>query len=218
MVAVSSTSPAMPPLGFRGVHETVVKKSRFIATVARVDGQAEARAVVAEVRRAYPDARHHCVAWSVETNGVATSHSSDDGEPAGTAGVPMLKVLLQAGLVNIAVVVTRYFGGIKLGASGLTRAYGGAVSAAIGTMPLVARQVQGLWELDVPMAQAAKVAGDLRRAGAVIIEQTYDADSARLVFRHEDDPANLVAQATQGTCQAHCLGTATVEVALPAPG
>jgi len=87
MPGIVATMPAMPPLGFRAVSETVIKKSRFIATVARCDSQAEARALVDEARRTHPDARHHCAAWLLEVDGTTTSHSSDDGEPAGTTTV-----------------------------------------------------------------------------------------------------------------------------------
>jgi len=202
----------MPPLGFRAVSETVIKKSRFIATVARCDSQAEARALVDDARRAYPDARHHCAASLIEVDGVATSHSSDDGEPAGTAGMPMLKALLNADLANIAVVVTRYFGGVKLGASGLTRAYAGAVTAVIADMPRVTRQVLQLWALNAPHADAAKIADELLRAGATITSQTHDEAVTSLVFTYDGDPAALVARATQGVGKPRPVGTTTAEM------
>jgi len=204
--------PAMPPPGFRAVSETVIKKSRFIATVARCDSGAEARALVDDARRAYPDARHHCAAWLLDDNGVATSHSSDDGEPAGTAGMPMLKALLNADLINIAVVVTRYFGGVKLGAGGLTRAYAGAVTAAIADMPRVTRQVLQLWALDAPHADAAKITDELLRAGATITSQTHDEAVTSLVFTYDGEPMALLAKITQGASQPRPAGTTTAEV------
>ena len=202
----------MPPQGFRAASEIAIKKSRFIATVARCDSQAEARALVDEARRAHPDARHHCSAWVLDDNGVATSHSSDDGEPAGTAGMPMLKALLNADLVNIAVVVTRHFGGVKLGASGLVRAYSGAVTAVIGEMPRVTRQVRQLWELDATHADAAKITDELLRASATITSQTHGEAITSLVFTYDGDPAALVARATQGAGRARPVGTTTAEV------
>jgi len=197
----------MPPQGFRAVSETVVKKSRFIATVARCDTQPEARALVDEARHTYPDARHHCSAWLIDDDGTTTSHTSDDGEPAGTAGMPMLKALLNANLVSVAVVVTRYFGGVKLGASGLTRAYSTAVAAAIRDMPRVIRQERQLWALDAPHAEAAKIADELIRAGGMITEQTHDENTTSIVFVFDGDPAALVARSTQGANHARLVGT-----------
>ena len=204
--------PAMPPLGFRAVTETVIKKSRFIATVTRCDSVVDARTLVDEARRTYPDARHHCAAWLIDYDGVVTSHSSDDGEPAGTAGMPMLKALLNADVVNVAVVVTRYFGGVKLGASGLTRAYAGAVTAAVADMPRVTRQVRQLWRLDAPHADAAKIADELLRAGATITSQTHDEATTGLVFTYDGDPTALLAKITQGAGRASPAGTTTAEV------
>ncbi|MDR1512366.1 MAG: YigZ family protein, partial [Propionibacteriaceae bacterium] len=94
----------------------MIKKSRFLATVARADDEAAARAVVGEERSRHPLARHHCTAFIVESgSGRPTERSSDDGEPPGTAGTPMLAQLRGSGLVNVVAVVTRYFGGVKLG-------------------------------------------------------------------------------------------------------
>ena len=101
-------------------HEIEVKKSRFLALVARVSTPAEAREVVNERKAAMPDARHHCAAFVVSADGAQPfSHSSDDGEPSGTAGRPMLDVLAGSKLVDVVAVVTRYFGGTLLGTGGL---------------------------------------------------------------------------------------------------
>jgi uncharacterized YigZ family protein len=110
--------------------EIVEKKSRFIATIRPVSTQEEALAFVDEMRKKYYDARHNCWAFIVGTSDV-TVRSSDDGEPSGTAGRPMLEVLTGSGIRNIAVVVTRYFGGVLLGTGGLVRAYQGAVKEAL---------------------------------------------------------------------------------------
>ena len=93
--------------------ELVVKRSRFIARLARVDSEEEARAVIADTRRRYPDARHHCTAFVVEVPDASPiARSSDDGEPAGTAGMPILATLLGADVTQAVAVVTRYFGGV----------------------------------------------------------------------------------------------------------
>ena len=106
----------------RADAEYVIKKSRFIATVCEVKSEDEAAAFIEEMKKKYWDARHNCSAYQVVPGG-RSQRSSDDGEPAGTAGRPILEVLKKQGLTNTALVVTRYFGGIKLGASGLIRAY-----------------------------------------------------------------------------------------------
>lgn len=114
-------------VGGRCVTEKVIEKSRFIATSSHVDGEEEAKAFVDEIRKTYSDATHNCYAYIADENGNFM-RMSDDGEPQGTAGMPMLEVVKANGLKQVAVVVTRYFGGIKLGAGGLVRAYSGAVA------------------------------------------------------------------------------------------
>ena len=113
-----------------GEGELVEKKSRFIATVRPVETEEEALAFIEEMKKKYWDARHNCYVYSVGMNREAT-RCSDDGEPSGTAGRPMLDVLLGAGIYNAAIVVTRYFGGVLLGTGGLVRAYSGAVQAGL---------------------------------------------------------------------------------------
>ena len=111
-------------------HELVIRKSRFIAHIVPVASPEAADAVVAGIRKRFWDARHNC---SAQVTGVLgdRARSSDDGEPSGTAGVPMLEVLRRRDLTDVVAVVTRYFGGIKLGAGGLVRAYSSAVSEAL---------------------------------------------------------------------------------------
>lgn len=117
--------------------ETVVNRSRFICTLYRVASDAEARARISAHRKANWDATHNCTAYVVDDG--QSARSNDDGEPAGTAGVPMLEVLRGRDLTDVLAVVTRHFGGVKLGAGGLVRAYGAAVAAAldaVGTVEL----------------------------------------------------------------------------------
>lgn len=113
-----------------GQDEIVEKKSRFIATVAPVESEEEAAAFIESVRKKYYDARHHCPAYIIGRNSEFT-RCSDDGEPSGTAGKPILEVLLGEGVTNTAVVVTRYFGGTLLGTGGLVRAYTQAAQAGL---------------------------------------------------------------------------------------
>lgn len=109
-----------------GEGEYEEKKSRFIATIRRCGSEAEAAAFIEEIKRKYWDARHNCSAYVIGSRGELT-RCSDDGEPSGTAGRPMLEVLTGEGIRDIAVVVTRYFGGVLLGTGGLVRAYTQAV-------------------------------------------------------------------------------------------
>lgn len=113
-----------------GEGEITEKRSRFIATVRSVETEEEALAFIEEMRKKYWDARHNCYAYILGKN-AEIMRFSDDGEPGGTAGKPMLEVLLGEGIRNIAVVVTRYFGGILLGTGGLVRAYTQAVKAGL---------------------------------------------------------------------------------------
>ena len=119
-----------------GEGEIVEKKSRFIATTRPVKTEAEAIAFIEEMKKKYWDARHNCSAFVIGSD-ASLARCSDDGEPGGTAGRPMLEVLLKEGIHNIAVVVTRYFGGTLLGTGGLIRAYEGAVKAGIQNSQII---------------------------------------------------------------------------------
>lgn len=156
------------------VVETEIKRSRFLAALRRVESPESALAFVEEQRRLYPDARHHCWAFVVGDDQTARAErSSDDGEPGGTAGIPMLQVLHHRDLVNVAVVVTRWFGGIKLGAGGLVRAYSGAVTSALDTAHVVPRVRRELFDLAVDHAAAGRVEADLRGRGVSVLGVTY---------------------------------------------
>jgi uncharacterized YigZ family protein len=118
-------------------YQETISRSRFITTVAAAATPEAARDFVAEMRAEFPDATHHCFAYVAGPPGsTAQIGLSDDGEPGGTAGRPMLAVLLGSGVGDIAAVVTRFFGGTKLGTGGLVRAYSGGVKAALTQLPL----------------------------------------------------------------------------------
>src|SRR5690606_38737968 len=142
-------------------HELVIKKSRFIAHVAPAASPEAADAIIAEVRRRAWDARHNC---SAQVTGVLgdRARSSDDGEPSGTAGMPMLEVLRRRGLTDVVAVVTRYFGGVKLGAGGLVRAYSSAVSEALDRAAIVDRMALARATVAVPHADAGRLDNLLR--------------------------------------------------------
>jgi uncharacterized YigZ family protein len=116
-------------------HEIKVSNSRFIATAGPAASLEEAKSLVVRLRREYPDATHHVMACVTGHGNSVTMHCNDDGEPSGTAGRPALAVLKGSGLGDIAVVITRYYGGTNLGTGGLTRAYGDAVRAVLAVLP-----------------------------------------------------------------------------------
>lgn len=132
-----------------GSHEKDIKKSRFIAHIAQVFSEEEANEFIKKIRQQEAGATHNCTAFIVKEN-VLIERMSDDGEPSGTAGSPILNVLQQQNLQNVAVVVTRYFGGIKLGAGGLIRAYSSTTAEAVKEIGLVENRIQQGFELTIP--------------------------------------------------------------------
>lgn len=165
------------------------KRSVFLAAVRRVSEETEAEAFVRERRRAHPDARHTVFAYLLRKG---TARYSDDAEPQGTAGMPVLEAIRRAGLTDVIVVVTRYFGGILLGAGGLTRAYAGAANLAL-TKAGVAEYVPFTeYEARCSYADHQKVTKELERAGARVRETAFEADvAARFGVRSEDGEALL---------------------------
>ncbi|AUM16238.1 IMPACT family member yigz [Rhodococcus ruber Chol-4] len=195
------------------VAETEIKHSRFLAVLRRVDSDTAALAFVEEQRRLYPDARHHCWAFVVgDEPAHRAERSSDDGEPGGTAGVPMLQVLHHRDLVNVAVVVTRWFGGIKLGAGGLVRAYSGAVAVAVDAATLVPRERREVFTLAVGHGDAGRVESELRGRGVSVLDVSY---TERVVFtvaaRDATDLQSVVASVTAGAGELVPVGTEWVD-------
>ena len=141
--------------------EFVVKKSRFITHLAHVTDIAQADAFIADIRTRFWDARHNCVALSLGIN-AQTQRSSDDGEPSGTAGIPMLEVLRHRQLTDVVAVVTRYFGGVLLGAGGLVRAYGTAVSTGLDAATIIARVPLVRFHVETDRGQAGRLEYFLR--------------------------------------------------------
>lgn len=135
-----------------GIVEEDIKKSRFICHLKRVETEEEGRAYIAQIKKEHYKANHSCSAMIIGEKGEI-KRSSDDGEPSGTAGVPMLTVLEKQGLTNVVAVVTRYFGGIKLGAGGLIRAYAGSVANATKEIGLVEVKEQVGIQVDLTYPQ-----------------------------------------------------------------
>ncbi|MDT7725403.1 MAG: hypothetical protein QOI21_1979 [Actinomycetota bacterium] len=144
-----------------GVHEIEIRRSRFLCALAPAETEEAARELIAERRRADPAARHHCHAFVLGPDG-RTQRSSDDGEPAGTAGTPMLEVLRRRELTNTVAVVTRYFGGVLLGAGGLIRAYSQAVAEAVDVVGVLESRRLEVFEVSVDYGRAGRLESDLR--------------------------------------------------------
>lgn len=159
-------------------NEIEIKRSRFIASCARTDSEEAAREFIAQIRREFPDARHHCTAFLIhQDTGPDTARSSDDGEPAGTAGGPMLKVLTESGLTNVTCIVTRYFGGTKLGTGGLVRAYSEAVQLVLEAAQTVRLITQPSYQLHFPIGEAGKIEAKLTQNGYQILSRDFAQDA-----------------------------------------
>lgn len=176
--------------------EIEISRSRFIARLERVETEEAAREVIARVRAEHPRARHHCSAFVLGVDG-RVQRTNDDGEPGGTAGAPMLDALLGAGLSDVVAVVTRYFGGVLLGAGGLTRAYRAAVAEAVRGAPRVRRGLRRRVRILAPYDTAAQLEAEAHRRGWGVGEAEYGEAVSRLYAVAEDQLAPLVALAAE---------------------
>ncbi|QCP08091.1 YigZ family protein [Micrococcus luteus] len=205
------------------VHELEVRRSRFLTVLGRVADEAQARAMIAALRRRHHDARHVCSAFVLGPE-RSVARSSDDGEPAGTAGTPMLEALTaretapgRTDLTDVCAVVVRWFGGVKLGAGGLVRAYSESVSAALDTTPLVTRSRRAILAVDAPHAQAGRWENELRAAGVAVLDAGYGAAGVRLRVGVPDsdaqraDFAARLADITAGAGRAEPIGTEWID-------
>lgn len=160
------------------------KGSRFLAVIGPAADELAAKALLAALEREMPDATHHCWAWRLGS--PPRERSSDAGEPAGTAGVPMLQVLRGAGLSDVMAVVVRWFGGTKLGKGGLARAYAAAVREALPGLPAAARVPTARIAIEIPYDKVGAVKRLLRPPEVELEAEEYGA-AARLVLAvHED--------------------------------
>lgn len=154
--------------------EIVEKKSKFIAHIFYVENAEEADKYIKQMKKIYNDARHNCFAYAIETGdgGIAVKYN-DDGEPQGTAGAPMLRLILEQGLSNILVIVTRYFGGILLGTGGLVRAYSKAVEEALKQAEIVDKAIGIEAEIEVEYNYFDTLKYNLQKANIKIINIEY---------------------------------------------
>lgn len=182
----------------RGDHEIVIEKSRFISHIARVETEDAAQAFIQEIKKKHKDATHNCSAYMIgEQNQI--QKALDDGEPSGTAGVPILEVLKKKELKDTAVVVTRYFGGIKLGAGGLIRAYSKATSEGINTTGVVIRKLMRVISTTVDYTWLGKLENELRSSIYQIKEIQYLDKVNILVYVEETQKETYTAWITELT-------------------
>jgi uncharacterized YigZ family protein len=152
-----------------GEHEIVIEKSRFIAHISRAETEDQAQEFIQSIKKKYWNATHNCSAYLIGENDQIQK-ANDDGEPSGTAGVPILEVLKKRKLKDTVVVVTRYFGGIKLGAGGLIRAYGKATSEGLSTVGVVERRLMRVMHVKIDYTWLGKVENALRTSEYFINE------------------------------------------------
>ncbi len=165
--------------------EYVEKRSRFIATLRHCETEAEATAFLEEMRSKYWDARHNCFAYSVEEGKLC--RFSDDGEPHGTAGKPMLDVIVGSGVTNIAVVVTRYFGGVLLGTGGLVRAYSKSVQDVLASAEVFKMVPSAVLNILCDYTDHGKLVNLIGNCDGVITNTEFtDKVAVEVCFKQED--------------------------------
>ncbi len=174
--------------------EIVEKKSKFIGQLFSVETVEEAEAIIKEVNQKYFDARHHCYAFRVTTPKEMISRSSDDGEPSGTAGTPMLNLLTAQNLSNLLVVVTRYFGGILLGTGGLVKAYTAATREALKKAHVVQKEWGHEVRLLVRYSDLEKMKYYMKQNKITLVDLKYEENVEGVVAMTKEKFDRLLAQ------------------------
>lgn len=167
-------------------YEQIIKKSRFICSIARVSSEEEAQQFVASIQAANKKATHNCFAYMIGDNDQI-QRESDNGEPSGTAGIPILESLKLAKIHNVVAVVTRYFGGIKLGAGGLIRAYSNTTTEAIHQAGLVQRIKQAILKITVTYALHDPLLYYLKENNLEVANETYGVNVETSIYVNEMD-------------------------------
>ncbi|MFJ8530512.1 YigZ family protein [Bacillus sp. NPDC094106] len=185
-----------------GEHEIVIQRSRFICYISRATTEEEAQEFIQKIKKQHWNATHNCSAYLIgEQNQI--QKANDDGEPSGTAGVPMLEVLKKRDLKDIVVVVTRYFGGIKLGAGGLIRAYGKCTSEGIRHVGVVERKLMRVMKTEIDYTLLGKVENELRHSEYAIKDIHYLENVTFDIYVEEDQKHNFknwMIELTNGKC------------------
>jgi len=157
------------------LHTITRKKSRFIALLSPTDSQEDVQRQLKDIRRVYHDATHYCHAFRLLLDGAILEVSNDDGEPSGSAGLPMMQQLASRQLCNVLAIVVRYFGGTKLGRGGLVRAYSDAVSEALDRTPIITRALMTRITIRFPVEVNSNVMSIIHRFSAHIETLVYEA-------------------------------------------
>ena len=175
-----------------GQVQEEIKKSRFICHAKRVYSEEEARAFITAIKKEHYKATHNCSAFIIGERSEI-KRTSDDGEPSGTAGVPMLGVLENHNLTNVCVVVTRYFGGIKLGAGGLIRAYAGSVALAVKEIGIVEIKEQAGIQIQMSYAQYQEYGNFLKEHNLMELETNFTDQVETIIFFDKEDKETIKA-------------------------
>ena len=173
-----------------GQVQEEIKKSRFICHVKRVYSEEEARDFITAIKKEHYKATHNCSAFIVGERSEI-KRTSDDGEPSGTAGVPMLGVLENHNLTNVCVVVTRYFGGIKLGAGGLIRAYAGSVALAVEEIGIIEIKEQAGITIQMSYAQYQEYGNFLREHKLIELETNFTDQIDTIIYVDKEEKENI---------------------------
>ena len=173
-----------------GQVQEEIKKSRFICHAKRVYSEEEAREFITAIKKEHYKATHNCSAFIVGERSEI-KRTSDDGEPSGTAGVPMLGVLENHNLTNVCVVVTRYFGGIKLGAGGLIRAYAGSVALAVKEIGIIEIKEQAGIAIQMSYAQYQEYGNFLKEHNLTELETTFTDQIDTIIYVDKEEKENI---------------------------
>ena len=175
-----------------GQVQEEIKKSRFICHAKRVYSEEEARYFITAIKKEHYKATHNCSAFIIGERSEI-KRTSDDGEPSGTAGVPMLGVLENHNLTNICVVVTRYFGGIKLGAGGLIRAYAGSVALAVKEIGIIEIKEQAGIAIQMSYAQYQEYGNFLKEHNLIELETNFTDQVDTMIYVDKEEKENIKA-------------------------
>lgn len=173
--------------------EIIEKKSKFIANIFYVETREEAEEKIKEIKKKYFDARHNCFAYSIFTKDRIIERFSDDGEPSGTAGAPMLNILSSQNLRNVVVIVTRYFGGILLGTGGLVRAYTGAVQEALKNVEIIEKYLGLEVKIEVNYPNLEKLKYYLKQNEIKILSSEY-LENIKVLVEMSEEKLNILLQ------------------------
>ncbi|MFW8053099.1 YigZ family protein [Vagococcus fluvialis] len=187
-----------------GQFEIVIKKSRFICHLKRIDSEDQAKEFIQEIKKEHWKASHNCVAY-VLGDQQSIQRSSDDGEPSGTAGIPMLEVLKVKELRNVLAVVTRYFGGTELGAGGLIRAYSSSVAETLNHVGLVKGTLQQEVQLTIDYPLHGKVTHFLENNPEYTLKDTLFTEKVTLLIMANEDQVNILTESLINLLSNQCF-------------